>query len=59
MDDERKKELEASASLGETSLWIEALAEEADLNTGVDRFLADSSQAVPLLISSQRREDSS
>ena len=59
MDDAHRAELEASASLGETSLWIEALAEEADLNTEVDRFLANSSQAVPLLTSSQRREDGS
>jgi len=65
MDDAHRAELEASASLGETSLWIEALAEEVEdevlrlarvLNTEVNRFIADSSQAVPLLISSQRRE---
>jgi hypothetical protein len=56
---EARKELEASAALGETSLWIQALAEEAEseeelthlaqvLSTEVGAFLADSSQPVPL-----------
>jgi hypothetical protein len=50
---DKQKELEASASLGETSLWIEALAEDADedevanlarvLNAEIYRFIADSS----------------
>ena len=68
MTDDKRRELEASASLGETSLWIEALAEDATdeqevmhlariLNTEIEAFLADSSQAVPLLIALQRRED--
>jgi hypothetical protein len=52
-----RKELEASATLGETSLWIEALAGESEeeiarltrvLSTEIDRSLEDSSQAVPL-----------
>jgi hypothetical protein len=29
VNDEQRAELEASASLGEASLWIEALAEDA------------------------------
>jgi hypothetical protein len=55
LDDKRKAELEAHASLGETSLWIEALAEDAEseevehltgvLNTEVGRFLEDSPAA--------------
>ena len=59
MDGARKKELEAAVALGETSLWIFALAEEAAdlseishltrvLSEEVGAFLEDSSQAVPL-----------
>jgi hypothetical protein len=33
MDDARKKELEASVTPGETSLWIEALLAEGRLHT--------------------------
>src|SRR5215203_1019536 len=50
---------EASASLAETSLWIAALAEDASnldeiahlgrvLSDEIDRYLADSSQPVPV-----------
>jgi len=58
MTDDDQRELEANASLGETRLWIEALAEDAQdadeighlsqvLNTEAYRFLEDSTQAVP------------
>ena len=58
-DERRREELEASVALGETSLWIYALAEEAEsledlsrlaqvLSTEVEERLEDNSQAVPL-----------
>jgi hypothetical protein len=54
MNDERRKVLEAASALGETSPWVETLAEDAEseeverltgvLKTEVGRFLEDPPQ---------------